>query len=61
MAACPTCGQEVAEPPQAPEPTVGPFEALLTPQERERGVKRMHELAHDRQQAVKTALKGAKV
>lgn len=33
------------------------LEPLLTPDERERGVRAFHELAHDRQAAVKAALR----
>ena len=58
MSPCPTCGQpRPAEPEPTAEPA-DPFQALLTPEEVGRGVRRLHELAPERQQAVRVALGG---
>lgn len=59
MATCPACGQKLPEPP-APEVVVepvSPFLAMLTEDERARGVRNMHELSPGRQKDVKAALK----
>ena len=54
---CPTCGQSrLAEAEPTDSKPADPFRALLTEDEVTRGVRWLHELAPDRQQAVRVAL-----